>query len=101
MSNSALSTATYRLKWFRKASRECRSEQRFPVPAPQDIDATLSQGCPSACAPRFSAFSGVHNATATTKTEDQETPASETSDSPVLDLLDAAVKRLIKAAKVR
>ena len=40
-------------------------------------------------------------ATATTKTEDQETPASETSDSPVLDLLDAAVKRLIKAAKVR
>ncbi|MGA9266656.1 MAG: RNA polymerase sigma factor RpoD [Rhodomicrobium sp.] len=40
-------------------------------------------------------------ATATTKTEDQETPASETSDSPVLDLLDAAVKRLIKTAKVR
>ena len=40
-------------------------------------------------------------ATATTKTEDQETQASETSDSPVLDLLDAAVKRLIKAAKVR
>ena len=40
-------------------------------------------------------------ATATTKTEDQETPATETSDSPVLDLLDAAVKRLIKAAKVR
>ncbi|HXW22313.1 MAG TPA: RNA polymerase sigma factor RpoD, partial [Rhodomicrobium sp.] len=40
-------------------------------------------------------------ATATTKTEDQETPAPETSDSPVLDLLDAAVKRLIKAAKVR
>ncbi len=40
-------------------------------------------------------------ATATTKTEDQETSASEPSDSPVLDLLDAAVKRLIKAAKVR
>ncbi len=40
-------------------------------------------------------------ATATTKTEDQETPASENTDSPVLDLLDAAVKRLIKAAKVR
>ena len=40
-------------------------------------------------------------ATATTKNEDQETPAPETSDSPVLDLLDAAVKRLIKAAKVR
>jgi RNA polymerase primary sigma factor len=40
-------------------------------------------------------------ATATTKTEDQETPASETSDSPVLDLLDAAVKRLIKSAKAR
>ncbi len=40
-------------------------------------------------------------ATATTKTEDQETPASETLDSPVLDLLDAAVKRLIKSAKAR
>jgi RNA polymerase primary sigma factor len=40
-------------------------------------------------------------ATATTKTEDQEAPASETSDSPVLDLLDAAVKRLIKSAKAR
>ncbi len=40
-------------------------------------------------------------ATATTKTEDQETPASETADSPVLDLLDAAVKRLIKSAKAR
>ena len=40
-------------------------------------------------------------ATATTKNEDQETPTPETSDSPVLDLLDAAVKRLIKAAKVR
>jgi RNA polymerase primary sigma factor len=40
-------------------------------------------------------------ATATTKTEDQEAPASESSDSPVLDLLDAAVKRLIKSAKAR
>jgi RNA polymerase primary sigma factor len=40
-------------------------------------------------------------ATATTKTEDQETAAPESSDSPVLDLLDAAVKRLIKVAKSR
>ena len=40
-------------------------------------------------------------ATATTKTDDQETAAPETSDSPVLDLLDAAVKRLIKVAKAR
>ncbi len=40
-------------------------------------------------------------ATATTKNEDQETSASETTDSPVLDLLDAAVKRLIKTAKAR
>ncbi len=40
-------------------------------------------------------------ATATTKTEDQETAAPETTDSPVLDLLDAAVKRLIKVAKAR
>jgi RNA polymerase primary sigma factor len=40
-------------------------------------------------------------ATATTKTEEQETPAAETTDSPVLDLLDAAVKRLIKVAKAR
>ncbi len=40
-------------------------------------------------------------ATATTKTEDQEAPAPETTDSPVLDLLDAAVKRLIKSAKAR
>ncbi len=40
-------------------------------------------------------------ATATTKTEEQETAAPETSDSPVLDLLDAAVKRLIKVAKAR
>ena len=40
-------------------------------------------------------------ATATTKNEDQETTAAENTDSPVLDLLDAAVKRLIKAAKVR
>ena len=40
-------------------------------------------------------------ATATAKTDDQETAAPETSDSPVLDLLDAAVKRLIKVAKAR
>jgi RNA polymerase primary sigma factor len=40
-------------------------------------------------------------ATATAKTDDQETAAPETSDSPVLDLLDAAVKRLIKVAKSR
>ncbi len=40
-------------------------------------------------------------ATATTKTEEQETAAPETPDSPVLDLLDAAVKRLIKVAKSR
>ncbi len=40
-------------------------------------------------------------ATATTKTEEQETAAPESSDSPVLDLLDAAVKRLIKVAKSR
>ncbi len=40
-------------------------------------------------------------ATATTKTEEQETQAPETADSPVLDLLDAAVKRLIKTAKAR
>jgi RNA polymerase primary sigma factor len=40
-------------------------------------------------------------ATATTKTDDQEAAAPETSDSPVLDLLDAAVKRLIKVAKTR
>jgi RNA polymerase primary sigma factor len=40
-------------------------------------------------------------ATATAKTDDQETTAPETSDSPVLDLLDAAVKRLIKVAKAR
>ncbi len=40
-------------------------------------------------------------ATATTKNEDQETTGAGNSDSPVLDLLDAAVKRLIKAAKVR
>jgi RNA polymerase primary sigma factor len=40
-------------------------------------------------------------ATATTKTEEQETQAPEQTDSPVLDLLDAAVKRLIKVAKAR
>src|ERR1700760_134462 len=40
-------------------------------------------------------------ATTTTKTEEQETQAPENTDSPVLDLLDAAVKRLIKVAKAR
>jgi RNA polymerase primary sigma factor len=40
-------------------------------------------------------------AAATAKTDDRETAAPETSDSPVLDLLDAAVKRLIKVAKAR
>jgi len=40
-------------------------------------------------------------ATVTAKTDDQETAAPETSDSPVLDLLDAAVMRLIKVAKAR
>jgi hypothetical protein len=38
MSNAALSTATYRLEWFSKANRECRSEKRFTVPAPQEIE---------------------------------------------------------------
>ncbi len=40
-------------------------------------------------------------ASTTTKTEEQETPAAETTDAPVLDLSDAAVKRLIKTAKAR
>ncbi len=40
-------------------------------------------------------------ATATTKSEETEAQAPETTDSPVLDLLDAAVKRLIKVAKSR
>jgi RNA polymerase primary sigma factor len=40
-------------------------------------------------------------ATATTKSEEPEVQAPETTDSPVLDLLDAAVKRLIKVAKSR
>jgi len=39
--------------------------------------------------------------TATTKTDDQKTTAPKTSHIPALDLLDAAVKRLIKAAKSR
>src|SRR5208283_1920349 len=49
----------------------------------------------------FSLFLECIMATATTKSEDQETAAPETSDSPVLDLMDAAVKRLIKLAKSR
>ncbi len=40
-------------------------------------------------------------ATATTKADEQETAAPESPDSPVLDLLDAAVKRLIKVGKAR
>jgi RNA polymerase primary sigma factor len=44
-------------------------------------------------------------AAATTKTKDQEKPeagaAAETPDSPLLDLSDAAVKKLIKVAKKR
>jgi RNA polymerase primary sigma factor len=36
-----------------------------------------------------------------TKTEDQDKPAAETTDAPVLDLSDAAVKRLVKIGKQR
>jgi hypothetical protein len=46
MSNAALSIATYRLKWFSKANRECRVEQRFTVPAPQEIDRYLKPSLP-------------------------------------------------------
>ena len=38
---------------------------------------------------------------ATAKHEEQEAPAAETPDSPLLDLSDQAVKRLIKVAKAR
>ncbi len=38
---------------------------------------------------------------ATAKHEEQEAPATETTDSPVLDLSDQAVKRMIKTAKSR
>ncbi len=37
----------------------------------------------------------------TAKREEQEAPAAETADSPLLDLSDAAVKKLIKVAKTR
>jgi RNA polymerase primary sigma factor len=41
-------------------------------------------------------------ATKTAEAEDQEqTPAAETTDGPVLDMSDAAVKKLIKTAKAR
>ena len=57
MSNSALRTATYRLEWFRKANRECRSEQRFTVPAPQEIERDLKPRLPDRLrAPYFGIF---------------------------------------------
>jgi RNA polymerase primary sigma factor len=37
----------------------------------------------------------------TAKREEQDTPAAETADSPLLDLSDQAVKKLIKVAKSR
>jgi RNA polymerase primary sigma factor len=40
-------------------------------------------------------------ATKTAEAEDQEQPQSETPDGPVLDMSDAAVKKLIKTAKAR
>src|SRR4029453_5952888 len=40
-------------------------------------------------------------ATKTAEAEDQEQPQAETSDGPVLDMSDAAVKKLIKTAKAR
>ncbi|HSD91395.1 MAG TPA: RNA polymerase sigma factor RpoD [Methyloceanibacter sp.] len=40
-------------------------------------------------------------ATKTAEAEDQEQAAPETSDGPVLDMSDAAVKKLIKTAKAR
>jgi RNA polymerase primary sigma factor len=40
-------------------------------------------------------------ATKTAEAEDQEQPQTETSDGPVLDMSDAAVKKLIKTAKAR
>jgi len=40
-------------------------------------------------------------ATKTAEAEDQEQPAAETTDGPVLDMSDAAVKKLIKTAKAR
>ena len=40
-------------------------------------------------------------ATKTAEADDQEQPATETPDGPVLDMSDAAVKKLIKTAKAR
>jgi RNA polymerase primary sigma factor len=40
-------------------------------------------------------------ATKTAEAEDQEQPQTETPDGPVLDMSDAAVKKLIKTAKAR
>jgi RNA polymerase primary sigma factor len=40
-------------------------------------------------------------ATKTAEAEDQEQPQAETQDGPVLDMSDAAVKKLIKTAKAR
>ncbi len=40
-------------------------------------------------------------ATKTAEAEDQEQPQAETTDGPVLDMSDAAVKKLIKTAKAR
>jgi len=40
-------------------------------------------------------------ATKTAQSEERETPASESPDGPLLDMSDAAVKKLIKAAKQR
>lgn len=37
----------------------------------------------------------------TAKAEEQEAPASEAPDAPLLDLSDQAVKRLIKTGKTR
>ena len=40
-------------------------------------------------------------ATKTAEAEDQEQPQTEPADGPVLDMSDAAVKKLIKTAKAR
>src|SRR3954451_2039779 len=40
-------------------------------------------------------------ATKTDEAEDQEQPQAEPTDGPVLDMSDAAVKKLIKTAKAR
>ena len=40
-------------------------------------------------------------ATKTAEAEDQEQPEAQTTDGPVLDMSDAAVKKLIKTAKAR